>query len=209
MDSEKILVHLVSEKFKTLVYSSNSLRFVDKNIASLEDFEKTWEKKLTTAIKMEIPLDSILQIFKNSDSEGYFVKTNGRYFSKYHIQFIKKEDQENFINFLKTNLKFTYSEEPLSNKKDILLSIFYLFLILVFTYFMYSMACKETMGELVDPVGYSKTDRNNRFFNFIVRFLGKPGILILGIGGFIYTFYKNFVEQKSEKKKIIYSPNLY
>ena len=209
MDSEKILVHLVSEKFKTLVYSSNALRFVDKNIASLEDFEKTWEKKLTTAIKMEIPLDSILQIFKNSDSEGYFVKTNGRYFSKYHIQFIKKEDQENFINFLKTNLKFTYSEEPLSNKKDILLSIFYLFLILVFTYFMYSMACKETMGELVDPVGYSKTDRNNRFFNFIVRFLGKPGILILGIGGFIYTFYKNFVEQKPEKKKIIYSPNLY
>ncbi len=209
MDSEKILVHLVSEKFKTLVYSSNSLRFVDKNIASLEDFEKTWEKKLTTAIKMEIPLDSILQIFKNSDSEGYFVKTNGRYFSKYHIQFIKKEDQENFINFLKTNLKFTYSEEPLSNKKDILLSIFYLFLILVFTYFMYNMACKETMGELVDPVGYSKTDRNNRFFNFIVRFLGKPGILILGIGGFIYTFYKNFFEQKPEKKKIIYSPNLY
>ena len=45
---------------------------------------------------------------------------------------------------------------------------------------------------------------SNRFFNFIVRFLGKPGILILGIAGFIYTFYKNFVEQKSEKKKIIW-----
>lgn len=182
------------KKMSTLVFTENAIRISSNNINTIEEFESSWDKKLTLATKTEIKIESIKSISKEDTSEDILIKYKG--FANMSMvaefQFSTSSDYHEFVETLCKNYFFQKNETKLSPFKAIQGYLLGLAITIGMTIFCYYQA-----KDIANGTFSGSHNSKGRAFEYIVGMLGESGVIALGsaicllIGYKIWTRYKN------------------
>ncbi len=186
------VIKVSGEKLECLVLAEGAIQLMCKLVASIDEFNELWNKKLTLVTKNEIIYEDIKSISKEEGEEQILIKSKLALGipGETNVTFDNPEDRESFYHFFQTEKGFIRTDDTLSPFKSAMPYIGGLALSLGATTFGYYRSLQMVGGELSDPEGHSRSDRRERMLNSIIETLGSNGILALGLSISAYIAYK-------------------
>lgn len=204
MNEQALLFHFEGDRIETMLFSEESFRFLNKKIYSISEFNSQFDKKFTTVIATQIKLKNIKSIAYEKDSCNVKIKykTFGFLPSDQELKFDSRQDLEYFFELIVNLNNFKKVEKYLNvfqaNYRYFLGLAMDIFGTLVF----YSMALDIENG--VEP----KSSRASEFIlKFIIKFLGKYGVLLLGATIAFYILKNIWKRIKNSPFQIKYLPH--
>lgn len=183
------IVEVGNEKAKAMIYTLDGVRFINKNVDSVDAFNEIFDKKLTMTDKGEL----LFSDMKKLNINGLTVDPNAGMKlgnSVSDITFKNENDLNEFVNHV-SNLKGWSRKEKQSTifnaiKWDVLGLIF----TPIAAIYARSKALEIESGTFINDVdGYSKANRNERFFNNILETIGSTGVTVIALLVFAYLAY--------------------
>jgi len=175
--SDKIFA-VTGNKIASLLIDENSLKFSSHKFNSKEDFQSSWNKKISLATKVEIKYDSIKSFRKEDTDKDILIKykTWAGIPSHCEFAFSDNEDYEIFFNLMVKERYFLRTEQTLTPFEAIRNHAIGLLAVIAFTVFSFYQAIEIENGS-VEEAGSGKA----RMFNLIIEQLGVNGVIAIGV----------------------------
>lgn len=189
------VIKVTNEKAKSLIYTENSVRFIGKEVESIEKFNEIFNKKISMVDKGELKFSDMKKLTVNNLTVNPHAGMKlGNSVSD--ISFLNESDKEEFIAHV-SNIKGWSKKEVLSSPFNAIK--WYLFGIVVtpvVAYFMRGRALEMEAGTYISANdGYSRSDRRGRMADNIVEMIGSTGLVIIAslvLVFFAYMIYKSY-----------------
>ncbi len=190
------LIQVNCEKAKSMLYAEDGVRFINKSVSSIEEFNDVINKKMTMVDKGELLYKDMKKVtFDGLTVDPHVGMKLGNSVSD--ITFNNELDRDEFIQHI-TGIKGWVKKEtqltPINAAKWDLAG----FVVTpIFAYVIYCLALKIEAGTHIAAEGYSKSDRKSRFFDSMIEMIGSNGVLIIAalillyLGYSIYKKYQN------------------
>lgn len=196
---------ITGHKIASMVIDDTSIKFSSNRFSTYEAFLADWVKKISLANKLEIKLNQIKSIYKESNDAEIAIKYKSwrgvfalSKYTEVAFGFQHSENNEPFFDYFVQQHYYQKNNEQLSPFQAVRTSIFGLFFVLGFTYLGYTESIAPTEGSGI----------KGRMFRTIVEILGTNGVIIagiLGVGYTLYTIWKRYNNPPNETK--IIAPN--
>jgi hypothetical protein len=189
-------------KIQSLLIDDRSLRFSGQQLRFPGDFEAAWQKKWTTAAKLEVKHSSIRSITKE-DQELKIRIVYRTYIgipSECEFSFYDPAVAAGFLSYMEKEQYFTYTHERISGFK----AVWRYLLGLAFT-----IAMTWTCWYLVVDQKHGGTDEGSdakaQLFLYLLGLLGEKGVLAIGLvicGYIAYKIWKRAASQPFRTKLV-------
>lgn len=185
-----------NSSLQSMILDEESIRLSSKKTQSLEEFDKTWYKKISFRSKREILYSKIKTIQKLENSNSIFIQTEG-WSGNLEFSFDNGTDYPVFIDFFEQEKGFKKTEERLTPFKSVKGSLIGLAVILGITGLAYWMASH--------PDGDSEHSgrAKGRIIKALVNLLGEKGVLIVGglaVCYFGYQIWRKYTNPPQQTK---------
>lgn len=201
------VIDVNGEKIESMVLDKDQIRLISKKFNSIEDFNESWNKKISLANKVKIDYQDIKSITKEDAADGITIRYSGGLGSKScKIEFPYDEDRDAFYEFLTSEKHFARTEEKLSAfdaSKSMLISLAVTIALFVFAYFQ---ALEITSPGFIEDDGDSRSSRKARSLHAILEFLGPNGVLLIGLALIGFMGYKLWNRYKNPPLQIKFTP---
>ena len=208
MSIQNQVIKVSGEKIESLVLGENAIQLADKAFASIEEFQETWNKKLTLVSKSEIKYDSIKSISKEENEDEVVVKSSiGMGIpGETKFAFANSGDKDAFFDFFQQK-GFTRTDDNLSPMKSAMPYIWGLLASIAISSYAFFEAMSMSAGTFVENEGNSRSARKSRFFDSIIEALGTNGVLLIGLGATAYIAYLAWKRFKNPPMQTKLVPN--
>lgn len=198
MDIYNRVFEVTGYKILSLIIEDDALKFSSEKLHSYDDFQLSWNKKLTLATKLEVKYDKVKSIKKEvSDSQIKIKYAWGILPSEVVFAFVNDVDYEIFVNFLIKRRYFKKIEETLTSFKAIKNYLIGLLVTIGFSALCYYQAIKISKHG-VEKSGNVKT----RLFKQFLGFIGDKGVLVISVIIVCYLLYKIWNRYKTPPNQI-------
>lgn len=189
------VIEVANEKAKSMIYTDEGVRMINKKVSSVEEFNEVYDKKISLVDKSEL----LFADMKKLSLDGLKVDPNvGFKFgnSVSDIVFNNQSDMDEFIKHISSVKGWSRVEKQSSVFNAIKWDITGLVVAPIIGFVLRGMALDIESGNFVsDNVGNSRSDRKGRMLESIVEMVGSTGILIIAIlatAYFAYSAYKKY-----------------
>jgi len=174
-------------KIHSLLLDDQSLRFSSRRFKFPEDFEEAWDKKWTTATKLEIKHSSIRSITKEDQDLTIRIvyRTYIGILSACEFCFFNAGICAAFLTYMEKEQYLVYTHEKMLPFKAVSQYILGLLFTIAMTWFCCYLVVDQKNGGTDDA-----SDAKARLFLYVLSLLGEKGIIAIGIGISGYIGFK-------------------
>jgi hypothetical protein len=197
------VIKVANEKAKSMIYTNDGVRFIDKDVDTVEKFNEVFEKKISLTNKGELNFRDMKKLSMDELTVDPHVGMKlGNSVSDIVFKF--EADRDEFMNHV-SNLKGWSRKEvqssPLNAMKWSLLG-------LVVTPFagnyVRNMALQMEVGTFVGETGTGRSARKAKSFQSLVEMVGSTGVTIIALIALAYFIYSCYSLYKNPPMLVTY-----
>lgn len=190
------LIQVNCDKAKTMIYASDSVKFINKSVSSIEAFNDVINKKVSLVDKGELLYKDMKKLtFDGLTVDPHVGMKLGNSVSD--ITFINEVDRDEFIKYITEMKGWVKKETQLKPLNAVMWDLAGFIFTPIFAYVMFDKALEIEAGTFVSSDGNSRAERQSRFYDSILVVVGSNGVLIIAsvillyLGYSIYKKYQN------------------
>lgn len=175
------VIAVKGEKIQSLLATDTAFLFLDKTVRTPEEFMELYSKTLTLVNKQEVKYDAVKNFKKETNDNEITISYKSTLGGSVTLECENPGDTEALLAYGVDHLGLSRQEVQLSPFRSARNYLIGLVIAFAATPFLYNRAAGIAAGAILDPEGYSKSDRKTRSLNNMLEMVGPNGVLIIGV----------------------------